>query len=175
MGKIGPACPYVYSLGSVLYHAITAQPPFISKNPVDLLLKILEQDPPPPRLLVPKLDRDLEMIVVRSLQKPQDLRYRSAESLGDDLLSYLRTSRFSARSGQFAQIVSRWFRETHHAPVLENWGLLWMWHSLVLALVCVLTEVLQWNQVNRWYYPLLDRRLGAWAAVFWPCAAAWDL
>lgn len=167
MGPIGPASD-IYSLGSVLYHAITGQPPFVSKNPVDLLLKILEQDPPLPRLIIPRVDRDLEMIVIRALQKPQDLRYRSAESMGDDLQAFLRDEPISARSGQFVQVVSRWFRETHHAPVLENWGLLWMWHSLVLLLVCVLTEILQWNGANRWSYPLLwTVGLGAWAGVFW--------
>jgi len=154
MGPIGPASD-IYSLGSVLYHAITGRPPFVSKNPVDLLLKILEQDPPLPRF-------------IRALQKPQDLRYRSAESMGDDLQAFLRDEPISARSGQFVQVVSRWFRETHHAPVLENWGLLWMWHSLVLLLVCVLTEILQWNGANRWSYPLLwTVGLGAWAGVFW--------
>lgn len=167
LGPIGPASD-VYSLGSVLYHAITGQPPFIGKNPVDLVFKILEQDPPPPRVIAPNVDRDLEMIAVRALQKPQDLRYRSADAMGDDLLAYLRDEPISARSGQFAQIIARYFRETHHAPVLENWGLLWMWHSLVLILVCVLTEFLQWKDVNRWTYPLLwTVGLGAWAGVFW--------
>jgi tRNA A-37 threonylcarbamoyl transferase component Bud32 len=167
LGPIGPASD-IYSLGSVLYNAVTGQPPFVGKSPVDLLLKILEQDPPPPRVLNPKIDRDLEMIVVRALQKPQDLRYRTAESMGDDLLSFLRDEPIAARSGQFAQVVARWFRETHHAPVLENWGLLWMWHSLVLLLVCILTELLQWNGASQWAYPLLwTVGLGAWAAVFW--------
>jgi serine/threonine-protein kinase len=88
--------------------------------------------------------------------------------MGDDLLSFLRDEPIAARSGQFAQVVARWFRETHHAPVLENWGLLWMWHSLVLLLVCILTELLQWNGASQWAYPLLwTVGLGAWAAVFW--------
>ena len=116
----------------------------------------------------PKIDRDLEMILIRCLQKPQDLRYWSAESLADDLLAYLRDEPISARSGQFAQVVARWFRETHHAPILENWGLLWMWHSLVLVIASVLTEVLQWNQASRLAFALLwTLGLGAWAAVFW--------
>jgi serine/threonine-protein kinase len=135
---------------------------------MEMLLQVLEQDPPSPRLLNPKIDRDLEMILIRCLQKPQDLRYWSAESLADDLLAYLRDEPISARSGQFAQVVARWFRETHHAPILENWGLLWMWHSLVLVIASVLTEVLQWNQASRLAFALLwTLGLGAWAAVFW--------
>ena len=169
-GKMGPISPAsdVYSLGSVLYHALTGRPPFVAKSTMDMLLQVLEQDPPSPRLLNPKIDRDLEMILIRCLQKPPDLRYWSAESMADDLLAYLRDEPISARSGQFAQVVARWFRETHHAPILENSGLLWMWHSLVLVTASVLTEVLQWNRADRWAYALLwTLGLGAWAAVFW--------
>lgn len=168
MGPIGPASD-IYSLGSVLYHALTGQPPLVADTPVDLMFKILEQDPTPPRVIDPRLDRDLEMIVVRCLQKPADLRYASAESLADDLLAYLHDEPIAARSGHFVQVIARWFRETHHAPVLENWGLLWMWHSLVLMILCLLTEALQWSHTeNRWYYALLwTVGLGAWAAVFW--------
>lgn len=167
MGPIGPASD-VYSLGTVLYHALTGRPPLMAKSPVDLLLKILEQDPPLPRMIEPKIDRDLEMIIVRCLQKPPDLRYSSAQSLANDLGAFLRDEPIMARSGQFAQVIARWFRETHHAPVLENWGLLWMWHSLVLLIACVMTSLLQWNKAPRPYYALLwIVGLGAWAAVFW--------
>ena len=167
MGQISPASD-VYSLGSVLYHALTGRPPFVAKTTMDMLLQVMEQDPPSPRLLNPKLDRDLEMILVRCLQKPPDLRYPSAAKLASDLSAYLNDEPISARSGQFAQVVARWFRETHHAPVLENWGLLWMWHSLVLVIASVLTELLQWNHAGRLSYALLwTVGLGSWAAVFW--------
>lgn len=167
MGELGPASD-IYSLGSVLYHALTGRPPFTAKSAMDVLLQVLEQDPPNPRLIDPKIDRDLEMIVVRCLQKPPELRYASAQALAEDLAAYRKDEPISARSGQFAQIVARWFRETHHAPVLENWGLLWMWHSMVLFIACVLTEVLAWNQAHRSSFALLwTVGLGAWAAVFW--------
>lgn len=167
MGNISPASD-VYSLGSVLYHALTGRPPFVAKTTMDMLLQVMEQDPPSARLLNPKIDRDLEMVLVRCLQKPPDLRYPSAAKLASDLYAYLKDEPISARSGQFAQVVARWFRETHHAPVLENWGLLWMWHSLVLVIASVLTELLQWSHAGVVSYPLLwTVGLGAWAAVFW--------
>ena len=56
----------------------------------------------------------------------------SAEGLANDLNAYLSGEPVSARSGGFTQVIVRVFRETHHAPLLENWGLLWMWHSVVL-------------------------------------------
>jgi len=133
------------------------------------VLLVLEQDPVPPRMLNPKADRDLEMICLRCLQKPIDLRYPSAAALADDLEAYLNDESISARSGRFAQVLAGLMRETHHAAVLENWGLLWMWHSLALLIACSATNTLYLLGVtNRWYYFLLwTAGLGAWAAVFW--------
>ncbi len=167
-GLVGPTSD-VYSLGCVLYHALAGRAPLIADSPVELMLKVLEQDPPPPRMLRPNLDRDLEMIVVRCLQKPADLRYASADHLADDLEAFLNDERISARSGRFSQVVARLFRETHHATVLENWGLLWMWHSLALLIACLSTWLLQQADVTSrlTYGTVWTVGLGAWAMVFW--------
>lgn len=167
-GQIGPASD-VYSLGTILYAMLTGRPPFQAATPVDTVLLVLEQDPLPPRLLNARADRDLEMIALRCLQKPPELRYPSAAALADDLQAYLSGEPVSARSGQFRQVIARWFRETHHATVLENWGLLWMWHSLALLCVCLLTNVLQWYGIasRLLYAGLWTLGLGTWAAIFW--------
>jgi serine/threonine-protein kinase len=168
VNDLGPTSD-VYSLGAVLYHALTGRPPLVANSPIELALKIVEQDPPPLRLLEPKIDRDLEMIVVRCLQKPADLRYPSAEDLAKDLEAFLRDEPVAVRSGRFSQVIARLLRETHHAPVLENWGVLWMWHSLVVLLACLLTQwVLLMGGTNRAAYATMwTVGLGAWAAVFW--------
>ena len=167
-GEVSPASD-VYSLGAILYHMLTGRPPFQAASPVDTVLMVLEQDPAPPRVVNAKADRDLEMIALRCLQKPPDLRYESAESLAGDLDAYLEDRPIAARSGRFPQVLARLFRETHHATVLENWGLLWMWHSLVVLIACALTNVLYLLEIDeRWsYVALWTAGLGAWAAVFW--------
>ncbi len=159
----------VWSLGAILYQTLTGRPPFRAANPMDTLLAVLETDPPMPRLLNAAVDRDLEMIALKSLQKPQELRYASAKALAADLRSFLAGEPVAARRGGFADIFARLFRETHHAVVLENWGLLWMWHSVVVLALCVITDVLAWQKVEtRWPYLVLwAGGLALWAPIFW--------
>jgi serine/threonine-protein kinase len=167
-GEAGVAAD-IYSLGSILYHMLTGRPPFQAASAVDTLLLLLEQEPAAPRLVNPKADTELELIALRCLQKPPDLRYPTAAALADDLEAYLIDEPIAARTGRFGQLVSRLFRETHHAVVLENWGLLWMWHSLALVVVCVLTNSIYLaGDRNRWHYAgLWTIALWAWAYVFW--------
>lgn len=165
---IGPASD-VYSLGCVLYFALTGRSPFVSDSPMETVMLVVEQDPISPRTLRPKLDRDLEMIVVRCLQKPIDLRYSSGEALAQDLEAYLADERVAARSGRFNQVLARVFRETHHATVLENWGTLWIWHSMVLLIAGLLTWQMDYLGITQiWMYVAVwTLGLGAWAGVFW--------
>jgi serine/threonine-protein kinase len=133
------------------------------------MIQVLEQEAAPPRLLNPDIDTDLEMIAMKCLQKPIDLRYNTAGLLADDLQAFLNNEPVSARSSQFSQVLSRAFRETHHAVVLENWGLLWMWHSLVLVVLCLLTNWLQASGFDTpWpYLWVWGAGAGLWALIFW--------
>lgn len=167
-GEVSPATD-VYALGAILYAMLTARPPFQAPSALDTVLMVLEQDPLPPRMLNPKADADLELIALKCLQKPAELRYRDADALADDLQAYLANEPIAARSSHLSQILTRAFRETHHAAVLENWGLLWMWHSAVVCVLCLVTNAMQFRQVDqRWpYVALWGFGVGAWAAIFW--------
>ena len=167
-GDVGPTSD-VWSLGAILYQMLTGRPPFQASTPMDTLLAVLEADPPVPRSLDHRVDRDLEMIALKSLQKPQDLRYASAAGLATDLRSFLAGEPVAARRGGLSDVFARLFRETHHAVVLENWGLLWMWHSVVVLALSVTTDLLAWQGVTtRWPYLVLwGGGLALWAPIFW--------
>ena len=159
----------VYALGAILYAGLTGRPPHEAETPAATVLKVIEQEVRPPQKVRGEADPDLSLIALKCLQKPADLRYPTAAALADDLDAYLAGEPISARSGRFTELVHRLTRETHHAPVLENWGLLWMWHAVVLVFLCVVTNALQLDRVaSRWPYTLLwTVGLGTWAAVFW--------
>lgn len=167
-GSIGVASD-VYSLGAILYHALAGRPPFLGSSPVDTVMMVLEQNPIAPRVFNRRADRSLEMIAMRCLQKPQDLRYSDAASLATDLRRFLQDEPVSASEGRFGQLIGNVFRETHHAEVLENWGLLWMWHSLVLLIVSLKTQLLYslGNENRISYWLMWTFGLGTWAVVFW--------
>ena len=159
----------IYALGAILYFMVLGRPPFSAATPMDTVLLVLGQEVTPPRVLNARIDRDLEMIILKCLQKPVDLRYRSAQQLTDDLRAYLNNQPVSANKGRLSNIIAGWFSETPHAVVLQNWGMLWMWHSVVLLIACIVTNIIFLNGFdNRLYYSMTwTLGLGTWAIVFW--------
>jgi serine/threonine-protein kinase len=133
------------------------------------MMQVLEQDPVPPRVLNPSVSPDLEMITLRCLQKQPEMRYASAGALVDDLDAFLRDEPVSARSTSLRALAGRLMGETHHARVLENWGQLWIYHSIALLVFFGATNWLALAGVReRWPYVLIFTfGLGTWAALFW--------
>jgi serine/threonine protein kinase len=159
----------VYSIGAILYELLTGRPPFQAAHPVDTLLLVLEQEPVPPRDFNPTVDRELELICLKCLQKPVELRYPSATALAADLEAHAAGEAISTQSSGLRFFLARLFRETHHARVLENWGTLWMIHAAMIFALCLFTFGMLKAGLSHhlWYLCVWSVGLLTWGTIFW--------
>src|SRR5207245_8677581 len=100
----------VYGLGAVFYQLLTGQPPFAGGTTYETIKLLLDTEPRKPRLLNPKIDRDLSTICLKCLEKDPKRRYSSALALADDLERWLKHEPIQARRTGFIARAGQWVR-----------------------------------------------------------------
>ena len=124
LNEVGPASD-IYSLGVILYEALTGQLPNKGSNAMETLVRVMESDPEVPRYLNRDIPRELESICLRCLDKNPEQRYESADSLADDLDRFLKGDPVAAGPRGIYHRLRRWMRRE---PALAS-----RWSAIVLG------------------------------------------
>jgi tetratricopeptide (TPR) repeat protein/tRNA A-37 threonylcarbamoyl transferase component Bud32 len=120
-GEIAAIGPHsdIYATGALLYHAICGRPPFQAATSVETLRQVIDDEPVAPRQLNAAVDRDLETIVLRCIQKQPSSRYASEADLAADLAAYCDGRPIAARPVPALERAWKWGRRH---PALASLG-----------------------------------------------------
>ncbi len=125
----------IYSLGAMLYHLLAGRPPFVAETPLQVMRRVVEEEPANPGKFMEHRDYDLETICLKCLEKDPKRRYGSAEALADELERWLRHEPVLARPTATPERVVKWARRKPALAALAGVSVLAM-----LALVAGLTR-----------------------------------
>jgi serine/threonine protein kinase len=109
----------VYSLGVTLYELLTLRPALDGRDRAEVLRRIAEEEPAPPRRLNPAVPADLETIVLKATNKDPASRYATAGDLAGDLARFLDGQSIRARRPSVMDRAAKWSRR-HRAVVLTT-------------------------------------------------------
>ncbi|MCG3138899.1 MAG: Serine/threonine-protein kinase PknD [Phycisphaerae bacterium] len=109
----------LYSLGIVLYEMLTGQLPYpVGTNLTEAVTRIEQAQPLSPSRLRPELDRELELIVLKCLDKEPSRRYQSVTDLADDIRRYLRGEAIQAHPPTLTYQLGKLARR-HRGPFIS--------------------------------------------------------
>ncbi len=132
----------VYGLGATLYELLAGQPPFVGSSAMATMMQAIQQDAKSVCRLNASVDRDLDTIALRCLEREPQRRYASAGEVADELERFLRHEPIRARSISYWENAKRWCAKNPRIAIL---------------LVCLLATFLsgvasvlwQWNRAER--------------------------
>src|SRR5439155_20080793 len=75
----------LYSLGCTFFYALTSQPPFRGKNPLEIIIQHLEEEPPALEALRPETPPALVSIVRRLMAKKPEQPFQTPGDLVSEL------------------------------------------------------------------------------------------
>jgi serine/threonine protein kinase/tetratricopeptide (TPR) repeat protein len=110
----------VYGLGAVFYQLLTGQPPFAGGTTYETIKLLLDTEPRQPRILNPKIDRDLSTICLKCLEKDPKRRYSSALALAEDLEHWLNHEPILARRTGILARGKKWVQRNPTSAVLAT-------------------------------------------------------
>ncbi len=103
--------------GTILYELLSGHAPFGGQSDADILRRVVSDEPPRPRRVVPAIPRDLEAICLKCLEKMPGRRYETAGALAADLRRFLIGEPTLARPMSPLERLARWSRRRPLAAI----------------------------------------------------------
>jgi serine/threonine protein kinase len=129
----------MYSLGVTLYELLTLEPAFSGQDRQELVRRISLEEPRRLRSLNKDIPSELEIIVLKAMEKDPADRYATSQELADDLRRHLENRPILARRPTVTQRMRKFIRR--HSAVAATAG-------VALALLLVMTSLgLLWNNL----------------------------
>lgn len=108
----------LYSLGLTLYEMVVLEPAYSSQDQLSMINQIKNTTPVAPRSIHPTVPRDLETIILKSIEKEPKLRYQSAQEMADDLYRFINDEPIRARRIALHERLLRWSRHNKSLSAL---------------------------------------------------------
>jgi TolB-like protein/predicted Ser/Thr protein kinase len=143
-GKLTAAAD-VYSLGAVLFDLLTGRPPFTGEHALRTVQQAAEKPAPKLRSLDPGIDRDLETICTKCLERDPHARYRSAGELAEDLERWVHGHSIVARPVSSPVRLWRWSRRN---PVVAGMAALLLAMATAVGVMAVGVRISKAQAVN---------------------------
>jgi WD40 repeat protein/tRNA A-37 threonylcarbamoyl transferase component Bud32 len=155
----------VYGLGAVLYELLTGRPPFQGEAVTAILKQVKTQAPAPPRQLAPRVNRELEAVCLKCLEKDPARRYPSAEAVAEDLERWLQGKVVDAYPVVWPRRLGKWaWRRPAPAALLLTLALLAAFGTGTVAYEMTMTQRLLQKSKEQLYVNsilLAERAAGA--------------
>ncbi|HEY3225856.1 MAG TPA: protein kinase, partial [Planctomycetota bacterium] len=128
----------VYSLGATLYNLCTGRVPYWENTPELVVQKILHEDPKPPMELNASIDRPLQTIILKAMDKEPANRYASCAAMAEDLDRWLGGSPIHATPPISQRVLVKWWRRHRRTVTIASISAA---AASVLALVLILRQL----------------------------------
>jgi serine/threonine protein kinase len=109
----------VYSLGVTLYEALTGRAAFAGESALEVMRRVVSEEPSPPCRLNPGVPLDLETVVLKAMAKVPAERYAGAQEMADDLRRVGEDRPIRARRPTLWQRLVKWSRRNRPLVVLS--------------------------------------------------------
>ena len=129
----------VYGLGAILYEILTGRPPFVAPDAYEIVRKICNEPPTPPRRIVPQIEPALEAICLKALAKSRSDRYPTAADLSQEIQRWLADEPVRSYSEPWTARAWRWGRR--HRTTVAAVAALLVTATIALALSYALISV----------------------------------